>query len=177
MRYEDKERLYQQTQKRYVWLRFTNGCRAVFHKTSCKIILSIFYLLSILIWFLYKDRFNPADYPLISPVLVAFSKLILPVALTTGTLVILILFGTPAGFHQTVNELRRIGMTNSAGEVPMLLKREQDKKHSNVEILEFDTVGIPLTEWENDRGYTVLAVGRVGILGTEPLCSGIFVHH
>ena len=158
MRYEDKERLYQQTQKRYVWLRFTNGCRAVFHKTSCKIILSIFYLLSILIWFLYKDRFNPADYPLISPVLVAFSKLILPVALTTGTLVILILFGTPAGFHQTVNELRRIGMTNSAGEVPMLLKREQDKKHSNVEILEFDTVGIPLTEWENDRGYIEAAL-------------------
>lgn len=158
MRNEEKERLYQQTQKRYVWLHFINGCRAVFQKTSCKIILSFFYLLSILICFLYKDRFNPADYPLISPVLVAFLKLILPIVLTTGTLVILVLFGTPMGFHQTVNELRRIGMTNSAGEVPMLLTRTRDKKHCNVEILEFDGMGIPMLVWEKERGYIEAAL-------------------
>ena len=158
MRNEEKERLFQQTQKKYVWLRFINGCRAVLQKASCKIILAIFYLLSIIIWVLYKDRFNPADYPLISPVLVAFSKLILPFTLTTGTLVILILFGTPTGFHQTVNELRRIGMTNSAGEVPMLLKRERDKKHCNVEILEFDGMGIPILVWEKERGYIEAAL-------------------
>ena len=167
MRNEEKERLSQQTQKRYIWLRFINGCRAVLQKTSCKIILSFFYLLSILIWVLYKDRFDPADYPLISPVLVAFSKLILPIVLTTGTFVILILLGTPTGFHQTVNELRRIGMTNSAGEVPMLLTRTQDKRHSNVEILEFDAVGIPLTEWEKERGYieAALNINIVKIIG------------
>lgn len=158
MRNEDKERLNQQTQKRYIWLRFITGCRAVLQKTSCKIILSFFYLLSILIWVLCKDRFDPADYPLISPVLVAFSKLILPIVLTTGTLVILILFGTPTGFHQTANELHRIGMTNSAGEVPMLLTRTQDKRHSNMEILEFDAVGIPLTEWEKERDYIEAAL-------------------
>ena len=158
MRNEDKERLNQQTQKRYIWLRFITGCRAVLQKTSCKIILSFFYLLSILIWVLFKDRFDPADYPLISPVLVAFSKLILPIVLTTGTLVILILFGTPTGFHQTANDLHRIGMTNSAGEVPMLLTRTQDKRHSNMEILEFDAVGIPLTEWEKERGYIEAAL-------------------
>ena len=158
MRNEEKERLSQQTQKRYIWLRFITGCRAVLQKTSCKIILSFFYLLSILIWVLCKDRFDPADYPLISPVLVAFSKLILPIVLTTGTLVILILFGTPTGFHQTVNELRRIGMTNSAGEVPMLLTRTQDKKHCNVEILEFDGMGIPILVWEKERGYIEAAL-------------------
>ena len=158
MRNEDKEQLNQQTQKRYIWLRFITGCRAVLQKTSCKIILSFFYLLSILIWVLCKDRFDPADYPLISPVLVAFSKLILPIVLTTGTLVILILFGTPTGFHQTANELHRIGMTNSAGEVPMLLTRTQDKRYSNMEILEFDAVGIPLTEWEKERGYIEAAL-------------------
>ena len=158
MRNEEKERLSQQTQKRYIWLHFITGCRAVLQKTSCKIILSFFYLLSILIWVLCKDRFDPADYPLISPVLVAFSKLILPIVLTTGTLVILILFGTPTGFHQTANELHRIGMTNSAGEVPMLLTRTRDKRHNNVEILEFDAVGIPLTKWEKERGYIEAAL-------------------
>ena len=49
-------------------------------------------------------------------------------------------------------------MTNSAGEVPMLLTRTQDKRHSNVEILEFDAVGIPLTEWEKDRRYIEAAL-------------------
>jgi len=158
MRYEDKERLNQQTQKRYVWLRLKNGFCNLIRKTSCKLVLIWFYFFSILIWLLYKDRFDPADYPLISPVFVAFLKLILPIVLITGTLVILILFGTPLGFDKTNGELHRIGMTNSAGEVPILLKREWDKKHSNVEILEFDGVGIPILVWEKERGYIEAAL-------------------
>ena len=158
MRYEDKERLNQQTQKRYVWLRLKNGFCNLIRKTSCKLVLIWFYFFSILIWVLYKDRFDPADYPLISPVFVAFIKLILPIVLITGTLVILILFGTPRGFDKTTGELHRIGMTNSAGEVPILLKREWDKKHSNVEILEFDGVGIPILIWEKERGYIEAAL-------------------
>ena len=82
----------------------------------------------------------------------------LPALLIGGTFFILILFGTPLGFDRTANELHRIGMTNSAGEVPMLLTRTQDKRHSNVEILEFDAVGIPLTEWEKERGYIEAAL-------------------
>ena len=158
MRYEDKERLNQQTQKRYIWLRLKNGFCNLIRKTSCKLVLIWFYFFSILIWLLYKDRFDPADYPLISPVFVAFIKLILPIVLITGTLVILILFGTPRGFDKTNGELHRIGMTNSAGEVPILLKREWDKKHSNVEILEFDGVGIPILVWEKERGFIEAAL-------------------
>ena len=158
MRYEDKERLNQQTQKRYVWLRLKNGFCNLIRKTSCKLVLIWFYFFSILIWLLYKDRFDPADYPLISPVFVAFLKLILPIVLITSTLVILILFGTPRGFDKTNGELQRIGMTNSAGEVPILLKREWDKKHCNVEILEFDGVGIPILVWEKERGYIEAAL-------------------
>lgn len=149
MRNEEKERLNQRTQKRYVWLRFKNGCCNLIRKTSCKIILICFFLFSILVWLLYKDRFDPADYPLISPVLVAFSKLILPSGLTVGTLVILILFGTPFGYERITDGLNRIGMTNRAGETPILLSREREDE---TEILEFDSVGIPITDWENVRG-------------------------
>ncbi len=167
MRYEDKERLNQQTQKRYVWLRLKNGFCNLIRKTSCKLVLIWFYFFSILIWLLYKDRFDPADYPLISPVFVAFLKLILPIVLITCTLVILILFGTPRGFDKTTGELRRIGMTNSAGEVPILLKREWDKKHSNVEILEFDGVGIPILVWEKERGFIEAALNANIVKITE----------
>ena len=153
MRYEDKERLNQQTQKKYLWLRLVNGCKSIAHKKERIFVLWFFYPLSILIWYLFKSNLGMEDIPLISPVFIVLVDLMLPALLIGGTFFILILFGTPRGFDKTANEFQRIGMTNSAGEVPMLLTRTQDKRHSNVEILEFDAVGIPLTEWEKERGY------------------------
>ena len=158
MRNEDKERLNRQSQKKYFFHRLRNGCRAVWKNTVHKIILIFFYPAAILIWYLIKNNLGLEDIPLISPVFIVLVDLMLPALLIGGTLFILILFGTPRGFDRTASELHRIGMTNSAGEVPMLLTRTQDKRHSNVEILEFDAVGIPLTEWEKERGYIEAAL-------------------
>ena len=158
MRNEDKERLNRQSQKKYFFHRLRNGCRAVWKNTVHKIILIFFYPAAILIWYLFKSNLGLEDIPLISPVFIVLVDLMLPALLIGGTFFILILFGTPLGFDRTASELHRIGMTNSAGEVPMLLTRQRDKKHSNVEILEFDGVGIPLTEWEKERGYIEAAL-------------------
>ena len=158
MRNEDKERLNQQTQKKYLFQRLVKGCKAVWENTVHKIILIAFYPITILTWYLFKSNLGLEDIPLVSPVLFVLVDLMLPALLIGGTLVILILFGTPYGFNKTSNEFQRIGMTNSAGEVPMLLTRTQDKRHSNVEILEFDAVGIPVTEWEKERGYIEAAL-------------------
>ena len=158
MRNEDKERLNRQSQKKYFFHRLKNGCRAIWENTIHKIVLILFYPLSILIWYLFKSNLGLEDIPLISPVFIVLVDLMLPALLIGGTFFILILFGTPRGFDKTANELHRIGMTNSAGEVPMLLTRTRDTRHSNVEILEFDAVGIPLTEWEKDRGYIEAAL-------------------
>ena len=158
MRSEDKERLNQQTQKKYLWLRLVNGCKSLVQKKERIFVLWFFYPLSILIWYLFKSNLGLEDIPLISPVFIVLVDLMLPALLISGTFFILILFGTPRGFDRTASELHRIGMTNSAGEVPMLLSREKDKKYGNVEILEFDGVGIPLTEWEKERGYIEAAL-------------------
>lgn len=158
MRNEDKERLNQQTQKKYFFYRLRNGCKAVWEKTVHKIILIAFYPAAILAWYLFKNNLGLEDIPLISPVFIVLVDLMLPALLIGGTFFILILFGTPYGFNKTSNEFQRIGMTTSAGEVPMLLTRTQDKRHSNVEILEFDAVGIPLTELEKERGYIEAAL-------------------
>ena len=158
MRYEDKERLNQQTQKKYLWLRLINGCKSLVQKKERIFVLWFFYPLSILIWYMFKSNLGLEDIPLISPVFIVLVDLMLPALLIGGTLVILILFGTPYGFNKTSNEFQRIGMTNSAGEVPMLLTRTRDQRHSNVEILEFDAVGIPLTEWEKERRYIEAAL-------------------
>ena len=158
MRNEDKERLNQQTQKKYLFQRLIKGCKAVWENTIHKIILIAFYPIAILTWYMFKSNLGLEDIPLISPVLFVLVDLMLPALLIGGTLIILILFGTPYGFNKTSSEFQRIGMTNSAGEVPMLLTRTQDKRHSNMEILEFDAVGIPLTEWEKERGYIEAAL-------------------
>ena len=158
MRNEDKERLNQQTQKKYFFHRLANGCKAVWENTVHKIILITFYPSAILIWYLFKNNLGLEDIPLISPVFIVLVNLMLPAILIGGTFFILILFGTPRGFDKTANELRRIGMTNSAGEVPMLLKRERGKKHCNVEILEFDGMGIPILIWEKERGFIEAAL-------------------
>ena len=158
MRNEDKERLNWQSQKKYFFHRLANGCKAVWEKTVHKIILIVFYPAAILTWYLFKSNLGLEDIPLISPAFIVLVDLMLPALLVGGTFFILILFGTPRGFDRTSNEFRRIGMTNSAGEVPMLLSREKDKKYGNMEILEFDDVGIPLTEWEKERGYIETAL-------------------
>lgn len=158
MRNEDKERLNQQTQKKYLWLRLVKGCKSLVQKKERIFVLWFFYPLSILIWYLFKSNLGLEDIPLISPVFIVLVDLMLPALLIGGTFVILILFGTPRGFDKAAGEFQRIGMTNSAGEVPMLLTRTEDKSHSNVEILEFDAVGIPLTEWEKERGYIEAAL-------------------
>lgn len=151
MRNEEKEQLYSQTQKKYIFFRLKNGYKAVWEKPICKMILLVFYPLSILIWILLKNNLGLEDMPLVSPVLFVLVDLLLPTMLVGGTFIILVLFGTPFGLTHIENELRRIGMTNRAGEVPILLTRTKHPMQSEVELLEFDGVGIPLADWENTR--------------------------
>ncbi|MBS5660634.1 MAG: hypothetical protein KHW79_05080 [Clostridiales bacterium] len=151
MRNDEKERLKSQTEKQYLWLRFKNGCKSLKdNKAKCFILLA-FYAVVILIWIFHKDRFNLEHVYLISPAFVALSKLALPITLIGSTILILILLGTPVGTGKITNGLQRIGLTNSAGETPILTAKTKDEKQSEVMVFEFDGVGIPLTEWENKR--------------------------
>ena len=79
MRYEDKERLNQQTQKKYLWLRLVNGCKSLVQKKERIFVLWFFYPLSILIWYMFKSNLGLEDIPLISPVfIVLVSHILIP---------------------------------------------------------------------------------------------------
>lgn len=151
MKQQEKERLEKQTEKRYLLFRFRNGCKSLKDSKAKCFVLSAFYAVVILIWFFSKDSFSLENTELISPAFVALSKLILPAMLIGGTIAILILYGTPIGTGRITNELQRIGLTNSAGETPILTAKTKDEKQPEVTVLAFDGVGIPLTEWENKR--------------------------
>ena len=151
MRNEEKERLEKQTEARYIWLRFKNGCKSLKNSKARQFALIAFYILLILIWTFNNDDFSLENMELVSPVFVALSKLSLPLSMLGGTVAILILYGTPIGSFKIMSELQRIGLTNSAGETPILTAKTKDEKQSEVTVFEFDGVGIPLTEWENKR--------------------------
>ena len=151
MRNEEKERLEKQTEARYIWLRFKNGCKSLKNSKARQLALIAFYILLILIWTFNNDDFSLENMELVSPVFIALSKLSLPLSMLGGTVAILILYGTPIGSFKIMSELQRIGLTNSAGETPILTAKTKDEKQSEVTVFVFDGVGIPLAEWENKR--------------------------
>lgn len=151
MRNEEKERLEKQTEARYIWLRFKNGCKSLKNSKARQCALIAFYILLILIWTFNNDDFSLENMELVSPTFVALYKLSLPLSMLGGTVAILILYGTPIGSFKIMSELQRISLTNSAGETPILTAKTKDEKQSEVTAFEFDGVGIPLTEWENKR--------------------------
>ncbi len=151
MRNEEKERLEKQTETRYLWLRFKNGCKSLKNSKARQFALISFYILLILIWTFNNDGYSLENMDLVSPTFVALSKLSLPISMLAGTVAILILYGTPIGSFKIMSELQRIGLTNSAGETPILTAKTKDENQSEVTVFEFDGVGVPLTEWENKR--------------------------
>ena len=151
MRNEEKKRLEKQTETRYLWLRFKNGCKSLKNSKARQFALIAFYILLILIWTFNNDGYSLENMELVSPVFIALSKLSLPLSILGGTVAILILYGTPIGSFKIMSELQRIGLTNSAGETPILTAKTKDEKQSEVTVFEFDGVGIPLADWENKR--------------------------
>lgn len=147
----EKEKLSSQTQNRYVWLRFKNGCRELNRHRAKLLLFPVFYAAVLLAWDYGKVHIRLENTELVSPILLALPRLALPIVVIGGTFLILILLGTPFGSGRITNGFRRIGLTNSAGETPILVSRRRDQARPETRIYEFDGVGIPLKEWEDKR--------------------------
>ena len=150
----EKDRLNQQTQRRYLWLRFCNGCKSLRRSLLRPLLLFAYAIPVTGVWLANRERMHLylENIPYISPAFIFVCRFILfPAVLAGGILLLLILFGTPWNTGRFQNAFYRIGLTNSADETPVLLSKERDKKRENVCIYTFDGVGIPLCEWENKQ--------------------------
>lgn len=147
----DKERLKKQTQKRFLLLRIKNGYDFVRENKSGRYIILAVYAAVIIFWLFCKGYFDIEKTDLISPAFIALLKLFFPLMIIAVAPAVLILLGTPADSETVSNGLKRIGFTNSAGEIPMLISKETDEKDSSVTVYRFYSVGIPLKEWEDKR--------------------------
>lgn len=90
--------------------------------------------------------------PLTSPIMESLLKHILPSYLLLGALALAVLLLYPMGRKATEDELQRVGLTNRAGDAPRLLRKRRDVEHPKISVWEFDNRGIPLKEWEDNRG-------------------------
>ena len=146
MKNTEKDRLSNQTEKRYLWKRFGNGFREMFKNPIKLVILIAFNVLMLVLHTKYGDLLWFDEVKYVSPIFMLMIRNIIPILTIAGTVFLLILFGTPAGAAKFSDEFARIGFINHAGEVPVLIARQKDKTNREICIYEFDGMGIPLAD-------------------------------
>ena len=137
----------------YLCARFTDGLRAI-SATPAKAVLVTLYWVAALLLLLHAA--GPTDgilehlmQPLVCT-LVVLGSIVLFVVGVTATAI-------PAGAYQTANAFQRIGLTNSAGEPPLLVKRSQEGDKTVVEVF---TQGIPITTFQDNVDTLESALNR-----------------
>lgn len=120
--------------------------------------LAIFWAAVILTWHIGRGNFSLGEAEYLSPAIPALAKLVLPALFIGGTVLILILYGTPMGAGSFENAFLRIGLINKAGETPILISVRHGSRREKIGIYEFDGVGIPFVEWENKRQWIEAAL-------------------
>ena len=151
MRSNEKFEVSQETLLNILKIRLKNGVRTLKNRKLHRIIFCTYFLFALLVWSESSSNFGNNGVIYIAPLTIALVKLTLPLMLIGGSVALLILFGTPLGTRRITNELRRVGLTNKAGETPILLSKLKDEKQEKVTILEFAAVGIPMCEWEDKK--------------------------
>lgn len=75
-------------------------------------------------------------------------RMIFPFWAIGGFIVLIVFLGTPQGAKKINKSLSITGLTNHAGQSPLLLRRY---KENDVTIMEFEPNGIPLSDWEDKK--------------------------
>ncbi len=90
--------------------------------------------------------------PLTSPIMETLLRNIFPAYLLLGAIALVAIIFYPIGRKAAEDEMKRVGLTNHAGEAPRLLRKRRDMEHPGIMIWEFDNRGVPLKEWEDKQG-------------------------
>lgn len=147
----DRDSINQRTENRHLFRRLKSGLAAV-KDTPYKGLLLVAYLMgAVLVWLFRGYLFGLDTFGMFSPILEAAIRLLLLVYAVVGVFALLVLLGTPRGGREAKEGLQRVGLTNHAGEAPILVSKRPDRGNSRLTVWEFDSCGIPLKEWEDKR--------------------------
>lgn len=150
MNTQDKYILERKTRLKYQFLRLKSGIYEVTHKKSCAIIAITYIIVTLLIWVISKVTATEVVdiFALFKHVVF---QLLYPLYAIAGFIVLLVLLGTPKGARAINENLWRIGLTNHAGEAPLLLRKYKQNKEFSVVIMEFEPNGVSISEWQDKQ--------------------------
>lgn len=154
----DRDSINQRTENRHLFRRLKSGLAAV-KDTPYKGLLLVVYLMgAVLVWLFRGYLLGLDTFGMFSPVLEAVIRLLLLIYSVVGVFALLVLLGTPWGGRAAKEGLQRVGLTNHAGEAPILVSKIPDRNNPHLTVWEFDPCGIPLKDWEDKRARVETAL-------------------
>lgn len=149
---DDKFKIQRRSVRRGFWRRLASGAYGVTDLPR-KLPFIILYLIGA-VWVAGKQadaKAFSATVTLPSPVMLAIFHHLLLFYLVVGGGALLVLLLYPMDRKATQEEFQRIGLTNSAGETPYLLRKERDKENPRITVWIFEPNGISLKEWQDKQ--------------------------
>ena len=157
----DRDNISKRTEKRHLLRRMKSGLAAVKGTPYKGLLLGAYLTGAVLVWMFRAHLFSLDTYGMFSPALETVINLLLPLYAVGGLLALLVLLGTPWGGREAREGLQRVGLTNHAGETPILLSKRADRDNPRLTVWEFDPCGIPLKEWEDKRARVETALDSI----------------
>lgn len=154
MNHLNQDRVSGETLRRRILLRLQNGAAQIRAVRAKRRLLFCYAAAAALIWLAARCSVSG---PLASPVQGLYDAAA-PIIFLFGLLLLLYRLGAPHGAPAVGNGLLRAGLVNHAGEAPFLLRRFQDPENPRLEVLEFDTAGIPRAQWEEKQPFIEAAL-------------------
>ena len=148
----DKERVYRST----ALVTFFRSVLAGDYRVSdmlCKFPMIILYAVGA-IWIATKQdavRAFAHSAEIFSPLLLMIFHYPLLAYLVAGMIAIPVLLLYPVGRKRMEGAFLRIGMVNTAGETPRLLRKKRDRQNRRITVWVFDPNGISLREWQDKQ--------------------------
>ena len=149
---DDKFKIQRRSVRRGFWRRLASGAYGVTDLPR-KLPFIVLYLIGA-VWVAGKQADAKAfagTVTLPSPVMLAIFHHLLLFYLVVGGGALLALLLYPMDRKATQEEFQRIGLTNSAGETPYLLRKERDQENPRITVWVFEPNGISLKEWQDKQ--------------------------
>lgn len=151
MNRQDKFVLERKTRLKYQFLRLKTGIYDVTHKKLYAVISFSYIVIALFVWVISRTNVNTETADIFSLFNTVVFRVIYPFYMVSGFIVMLVMIGTPKGAKSVNENLWRIGLTNHAGEAPLLLRNYRQDKEFNIAVMEFEPNGISLTEWQDKQ--------------------------
>ncbi|MCI2046216.1 MAG: DUF853 family protein [Faecalibacterium sp.] len=139
--------LRQQLRRKYMRCCLANGFSRLRAEPYRLLYFALWGIAVLLCWQLMFGGTLLVEYPGLLPFVVLLYIFLAGFA----TALFLITYGCPPHNRETTENLRRIGFYNSACEIPFLLGESHDPADPRVRILEFETFGLDLSAWTQNR--------------------------